>query len=81
MVIRVGGGYMVVEEFIATYQDPELLKLEKLSPEQYEALAGQGNQVSVDMNPNARLSQYRASLRKNSPGGDDLGKNLVARTS
>merc|ERR1719386_407787 len=38
LVIRVGGGYMVIEEFIATYQDPELLKLEKLSPEQYEAL-------------------------------------------
>ena len=30
LVIRVGGGYMVVEEFIATYEEPELVKLENL---------------------------------------------------
>ena len=40
LVIRVGGGYMVIEEFIATYETPELNKLEKLTPEQYDALAG-----------------------------------------
>jgi hypothetical protein len=27
LVIRVGGGYMIIEEFIATYEEPELLKL------------------------------------------------------
>ena len=31
---------MVIEEFIATYETPELNKLEKLTPEQYDALAG-----------------------------------------
>jgi hypothetical protein len=27
LVIRVGGGYMIIEEFIATYEEPELIKL------------------------------------------------------
>ena len=30
LVIRVGGGYMVIEEFISTYAEKELLKLEAL---------------------------------------------------
>ena len=35
LVIRVGGGYMIIEEFIATYEAPELKKLEKMSDVQY----------------------------------------------
>lgn len=31
LVIRVGGGYMIIEEFIQNYADQELLKLEKLA--------------------------------------------------
>jgi len=31
---------MVIEEFIATYETPELAKIEKMSPEQYESLLG-----------------------------------------
>ena len=31
LVIRVGGGYMIIEEFIQTYADQELHKLEKLA--------------------------------------------------
>ena len=31
LVIRVGGGYMVIEEFISTYAEKELLKLETLA--------------------------------------------------
>lgn len=27
LVIRVGGGFMVIEEFIATYADSELIKV------------------------------------------------------
>jgi len=27
-VIRVGGGYMVIEEFISTYAEKELIKLD-----------------------------------------------------
>lgn len=30
LVIRVGGGYMIITEFIATYADVELQKLDKL---------------------------------------------------
>jgi uncharacterized coiled-coil protein SlyX len=30
LVVRVGGGYMVIDEFIATYSEPEIKKLEKL---------------------------------------------------
>lgn len=31
LVIRVGGGYMIIDEFIQTYADQELAKLEKLA--------------------------------------------------
>ncbi len=31
LVIRVGGGYMVIEEFISSYADQELIKLEKIA--------------------------------------------------
>jgi hypothetical protein len=31
LVIRVGGGYMIIEEFISTYADSEMAKIAKLS--------------------------------------------------
>lgn len=31
LVIRVGGGYMVIEEFISTYAEKELIKMETLN--------------------------------------------------
>jgi len=51
LVIRVGGGYMVITEFIATYADVELAKLEKLreqgidphAPEEDKAPTGRGS--------------------------------------
>ena len=33
LVIRVGGGYMGIEEFIATHQDAELARLAKMNPD------------------------------------------------
>ena len=30
LVIRVGGGYMVIEEFISTYAEKELVKIDSL---------------------------------------------------
>lgn len=33
LVIRVGGGFMIIEEFIATYADSEMAKIAKLSDE------------------------------------------------
>lgn len=46
LVIRVGGGFMIIEEFIATYQDSELLKMSKMSVEQLEALGHDSNMPS-----------------------------------
>jgi len=31
LVIRVGGGYMVIEEFISTYAEKELIKVESIT--------------------------------------------------
>jgi hypothetical protein len=33
LVIRVGGGFMIIEEFIATYADSEMSKISKMSDE------------------------------------------------
>jgi hypothetical protein len=30
LVIRVGGGYMIIDEFVATYAEQEMQRLEKL---------------------------------------------------
>lgn len=45
LVIRVGGGYMGIEEFIATHQDAELARLAKMSPDQIKALGHDPNLV------------------------------------
>lgn len=62
LVIRVGGGYMVIEEFIATYADTEMAKIAKLSDEQLAELAHDTQDVNAQVNPNAKLSQYRQSV-------------------
>ena len=62
LVIRVGGGFMIIEEFIATYADSEMKKIAKLTDEQLANLAGDSkpmNNVAIDQN-NKRLSMYRA---------------------
>lgn len=56
LVIRVGGGYMIIEEFIATYADSEMAKIAKLSDEQLQALAKGSEDVNVQVNQNARLT-------------------------
>lgn len=38
LIIKVGGGSMVVEEFIATYEDIELAKLNYVKPGAYVPL-------------------------------------------
>lgn len=67
LVIRVGGGYMVIEEFIATYAEQEMAKIAKLSDEQLAALALDSQDSTFTINPNARLSMYRASQTQGSP--------------
>ena len=38
LVIRVGGGFMIIEEFIATYAETEMNKINKMSDDQLIAL-------------------------------------------
>ena len=51
LVIRVGGGFMIIEEFIATYADAEMLKLSKMSDEQLLALASESQEIQTSINP------------------------------
>ena len=60
LVIRVGGGFMIIEEFIATYADAEMTKIQKMSEEQLMALGADSSEMTTSINPNARLSMYRA---------------------
>lgn len=59
LVIRVGGGFMIIEEFIATYADAEMNKLSKLSDEQLQDLERQTQEMQTSINPQAKLSMYR----------------------
>lgn len=38
LVVRVGGGFMGIDEFIQTYGESELLKIQRFTPEQIENL-------------------------------------------
>lgn len=38
LVVRVGGGFMSMDEFIATYAESERLKLERMDPDDVDAL-------------------------------------------
>lgn len=38
LVIRVGGGYMVIEEFITTYAEKELFKLDAIQGRSFDSL-------------------------------------------
>jgi len=51
LVIRVGGGYMVIEEFISTYAEKELAKMESISNRDAMAAASQSIQKQ-----NSRMS-------------------------
>lgn len=69
LVIRVGGGFMVIEEFIATYAQAEMNKINKMSDEQLLSLHSESESMTTQINPNAKLSQYRnaASRKSGSP--------------
>ena len=53
LVVRVGGGYMIIEEFIATYAEPELIKLQKM---------GERGEVWGESSPKSTLNS-RGSYR------------------
>lgn len=55
LVIRVGGGYMVIEEFISTYAEKELVKLDTINnkePEQWKGV--KKSTTKKDMSPTGR---------------------------
>lgn len=52
LVIRVGGGYMVIEEFISTYAEQELNKMNKLNERTDDEDTGDVD--SLDLTPASR---------------------------
>lgn len=66
LVIRVGGGFMIIEEFIATYAEAEMNKIAKMSDEQLLALGSDSHEMKTNINPNATLSMYRNSVSRKS---------------
>lgn len=82
LVIRVGGGYMIIEEFIATYADGEMAKISKMSDEQFMQMTGCSQDIIVATNPGARLSMYRNNMqRKSSPNLANVTYKPDARMS
>ena len=61
LVIRVGGGYMIIEEFIKTYADSEMKKIAKLTDEQLAALAGDSKPMTDIEVDQKRLTMVRQS--------------------
>lgn len=82
LVIRVGGGFMIIEEFIATYAENEMNKISKMSEEQLGALGAESTSISISSNPAARLSYYRNVANKaKSPNASSLLYKPDARMS
>jgi len=66
LVVRVGGGFMSMDEFIATYAESERLKLERMDPDDVDALhAGNKDKTKIDAVP---LSNRAGSPRFNRGG-------------
>jgi hypothetical protein len=51
LVIRVGGGYMVIEEFISSYSETELKKINRMNEKQTEE---DEDVDSLDLTPASR---------------------------
>ena len=62
LIIKVGGGSMVVEEFIATYEDIELAKLNYVKPGAYVPL----NQNTGNLSKQQRISLARGASPRGS---------------
>ena len=61
LVIRVGGGYMALEEFIKTYADSEMKKIAKLTDEQLANLAGDSKPMQDINIDEKKLAAFRQS--------------------
>ena len=61
LVIRVGGGYMVIEEFISTYAEQELNKINKINEKNALSEEDDTNDVdSLELTPASRGGSRRA---------------------
>lgn len=71
LVVRVGGGYMIIEEFLQQYTDQELAKIKSYMAKEevdvYEDLKVYKKFVLLEGTPNAHLSQRfsKISTKKN----------------
>jgi hypothetical protein len=73
LVVRVGGGYMNMEEFINTYAESERLKLQHMDPEAVEALHNQNlDKRVIDTNPLSKRAGSPA-LNRGSPKASMAG--------
>jgi hypothetical protein len=63
LVIRVGGGYMVIEEFISTYAEQELNKMNKIAEKTDEDDGGDVD--SLDLTPASRGGSSKLSSNFN----------------
>ena len=71
LVVRVGGGYMDIQEFINTYADSEILKMKRFSIEEIEALHNpnqMGLNSSQGMNSRSSTAGQMKSPRSSSSG-------------
>jgi Growth-Arrest-Specific Protein 2 Domain len=79
LVIRVGGGFMIIEEFINNYAEQELNKINKLNEQQRLLNGGQDDDVdSLDIPPASRhaaSSKYRGSGRLSHKSPRPAGQN------
>ena len=73
---------MIIEEFIATYAEAEMNKINKMTDEQLIALHSESESMTTAINPNARLSMYRNSANASrKSGGSPNAQSLVAKTA
>lgn len=77
LVIRVGGGYMIIEEFISSYAQAELNKLEQLARRE-----GVSDFMELDLEYYALGDKNRNSVGgQKSPGGQNSPGNGRASTA
>jgi uncharacterized coiled-coil protein SlyX len=59
LVIRVGGGFMIIEEFVATYADSELKRMQNMSDEQLQNLWANSKDVIAQVDLHQQLTMHR----------------------
>jgi chromosome segregation ATPase len=75
LVIRVGGGYMIIEKFIETYADTELDKLNRVAAREGVASFMELDLEAIALGPKGPKSPSGASPKAGSPKGGKSSKN------